>query len=156
MHLYKVNMGVLILESTRGRFCFFFFSSEGKTVYVCGGAVYVWLCVCVCMCVFTQKFIIENFLLQGHGSVPKIQPSVLLHFLQTMAKAIETLAFRLFGCHFIWRAGWSDPENPLSQWLHLKDFAPVCFLYCLVSSSLRAKCHSHTSHEHLGAFRAMT
>lgn len=54
-------------------------------------------CVSACVCVFTQTFIIENFLLQGHGSVPKIQPSVLLHVLQTMAKAIEMLAFRLFG-----------------------------------------------------------
>lgn len=40
----------------------------------------------------------------------------------------------------------------LSQWLHLKGFAPVCFLKCLVSSSLRAKHHSQPSHEHLYGF----
>ena len=37
----------------------------------------------------------------------------------------------------------------LSQWLHLNGLAPVCFLKCLVSSSLRAKRHSQPSHEHL-------
>lgn len=37
----------------------------------------------------------------------------------------------------------------LSQWLHLNGFAPVCFLKCLVSSSLLAKRHSQPSHEHL-------
>ena len=40
----------------------------------------------------------------------------------------------------------------LSQWLHLNGFAPVCFLKCLVNSSLRAKRHSQPSHEHLYGF----
>lgn len=41
------------------------------------------------------------------------------------------------------------PRAHLSQWLHLNGLAPVCFLKCLVSSSLRAKRHSQPSHEHL-------
>ncbi len=44
-------------------------------------------------------------------------------------------------CLFIWRAKWSDLANDLSHTLHLKGFAPVCFLMWRVSSSERAKCH---------------
>lgn len=49
-------------------------------------------------------------------------------------------------------ARWRRLPAHLSQWLHLNGFAPVCFLKCLVSSSLRAKRHSQPSHEHLYGF----
>lgn len=52
-------------------------------------------------------------------------------------------------CLFMCRARWSDLEKHLSQWEHLKGLAPVCFLKCLVNSSLLAKRHSHPSQEHL-------
>jgi len=38
-------------------------------------------------------------------------------------------------CLFIWRARWSDLEKALSHSLHWKGLSPVCFLWCLVSSS---------------------
>lgn len=54
-----------------------------------------------------------------------------------------------YRCLFMWSARWSDLEKHLSQWVHLNGLAPVCFLKCLVNSSLLAKRHSHPSHEHL-------
>ena len=51
-----------------------------------------------------------------------------------------------------WRSWLINVLAHLSQWLHLNGFAPVCFLKCLVSSSLRAKRHSQPSHEHLYGF----
>ncbi|TNN39054.1 hypothetical protein EYF80_050776 [Liparis tanakae] len=52
---------------------------------------------------------------------------------------------------YLWQSVIQDPLPPprshLSQWLHLKGLAPVCFRKCLVSSSLRAKRHTQPSHE---------
>ncbi len=60
----------------------------------------------------------------------------------------ETDGFWLLSQGEIVRQDWTY----LSQWLHLNGFAPVCFLKCLVSSSLLAKRHSQPSHEHLYGF----
>lgn len=54
--------------------------------------------------------------------------------------------------HNLFETLWSHTHTHLSHWLHLKGLAPVCFLKCLVSSSLRAKRHSQPSHEHLYGF----
>ena len=55
--------------------------------------------------------------------------------------------FSNYWCLFICNAKWSLREKDLSQWTHLKGLTPVCFLWCLVSSSDRAKRHSQPSHE---------
>ena len=55
----------------------------------------------------------------------------------------------LYGwCLFMWSAKWSDLLKLLSHWAHLNGLTPVCFLWCLVSSSDRAKRHSQPSQGH--------
>ena len=51
-------------------------------------------------------------------------------------------------CLFMWSAKWSDLLKLLSHWAHLNGLTPVCFLWCLVSSSDRAKRHSQPSQGH--------
>lgn len=53
------------------------------------------VCVCLCVCVH-RGLISENFLLRGNGSPPEVQPPASWHFLQTMAGAMATVAFRFF------------------------------------------------------------
>ena len=50
-------------------------------------------------------------------------------------------------CRFMCRARWSEREKLRSQWTHLNGFTPVCFRWCRVSSSERAKRHSQPSQE---------
>ena len=49
--------------------------------------------------------------------------------------------FPLGSWRFMWRARWSDRAKDLSQTLHLKGLAPVCFRMWRVSSSERANLH---------------
>ena len=58
----------------------------------------------------------------------------------------------VYWCLFMWRAKWSDLEKLLSHWRHLNGLRPVCFRWCLVSSSERANRHSQPSQEHLYGF----
>ena len=74
----------------------------------------------------------------------------LLFFFLYVSKHVFSIFFFLFSnywCLFICNAKWSLREKDLSQWTHLKGLTPVCFLWCLVSSSDRAKRHSQPSHE---------
>ena len=48
-------------------------------------------------------------------------------------------------CRFMWSARWSDLEKLLSHCAHLNGLTPVCFRWCLVSSSDLAKRHSQPS-----------
>lgn len=56
----------------------------------------------------------------------------------------------------MWRARWSEREKQRLHTTHWKGFAPVCFLKWRVSSSERAKRHSHPSHEHWYGFSPST
>ena len=55
-------------------------------------------------------------------------------------------------CLFICSARWSEREKQRLHTAHWKGLAPVCFLKWRVSSSERAKRHSHPSQEHSYGF----
>ena len=57
-----------------------------------------------------------------------------------------------FKCLFRCRAKWSDLAKLLSHCEHLKGRTPVCFLWCLVSSSDLANFHSQPSQLQLYGF----
>lgn len=64
-------------------------------------------------------------------------------------KNVDTIfqVYFVFGMwRFICNARWSLRPKHLSHTIHLNGFAPVCFRWCLVSSSLRANLHSQSGH----------
>lgn len=55
-------------------------------------------------------------------------------------------------CLFMCKARWSEREKQRQHTVHWNGLAPVCFLKWRVSSSERAKRHSHPSQEQAYGF----